>query len=247
MPHVLVWDIETVPDLAGFAAANGHEGKTEDEIRAELGDKFPKHIYHSIIYIGALIAHHQDDHWVVDALGAPHVGDRSERDLIAAFADRIAELNPQLVTFNGSSFDLPVLRYRAMVHKVPAIGLAARPYFKRYTDDAVDLCDVLSSFSHGAKSTLHELCRVMGLSGKPDGINGAEVAQFYREGRIREIAVEELASFMKANEMDGAKSVHFVFANSPPEGPQASNHIAINLSGFSNGFDAFRIACASSQ
>src|SRR6185437_3416882 len=42
--------------------------------------------------------------------------------------------------------------------------------------------------------------------------------------------VDELASFMKANEMDGAKSVHFVFANSPPEGPQASNHIAINLS-----------------
>jgi hypothetical protein len=33
--------------------------------------------------------------------------------------------------------------------------------------------------------------------------------------------IDELASFMKANEMDGAKSVHFVFANSPPEGPQA--------------------------
>ena len=33
MPHVLVWGIETVPDLAGFAAANGHDGKTEDEIR----------------------------------------------------------------------------------------------------------------------------------------------------------------------------------------------------------------------
>jgi predicted PolB exonuclease-like 3'-5' exonuclease len=123
MTHVLVWDIETVPDLAGFAAANGHDGKSDDEIRAELGDKFPKHIYHSIICIGALIAHNDDDHWVVDALGAPHVGDRSERDLIAAFVDRIAELNPQLVTFNGSSFDLPVLRYRAMIHKVPAIGL----------------------------------------------------------------------------------------------------------------------------
>ena len=45
------------------------------------------------------------------------------------------------MTFNGSSFDLPVLRYRAMVHKVTAIGLSARPYFNRYTDDAVDLCD----------------------------------------------------------------------------------------------------------
>jgi hypothetical protein len=63
MPYVLVGDIETVPDLAGFAAANGHKGKTEDEIRAELGDKFPKHVYHSIICIGALIAHLQDDHW----------------------------------------------------------------------------------------------------------------------------------------------------------------------------------------
>jgi predicted PolB exonuclease-like 3'-5' exonuclease len=166
MPHVLVWDIETVPDLAGFAAANGHDGKTDDEIRAELGDKFPKHIYHSIICIGALIAHQQDDHWVVDALGAPHVGDRSERDLIAAFVEKIAELKPQLVTFNGAFFDLPVVRYRAMVHKVSAAGLSARPYFHRYTDDAVDLCDVLPSFAPGAKAGLHELCRVMGLPGR---------------------------------------------------------------------------------
>lgn len=188
MPHVLVWDIETVPDLRGFAAANGHDGKTDEEIRAELGDKFPKHIYHSIICIGALIAHRENEHWVVDALGAPHVGERSERDLIAAFVDKIAQLKPQLVTFNGSSFDLPVLRYRAMVHKVPAFGLAARPYFHRYTDDAVDLCDVLSSFAPGAKTGLHELCRVMGLPGKPDAIHGADVDRYFCEGRIREIA-----------------------------------------------------------
>ena len=45
-------------------------GKSADEVRAEVGDKFPKHIYHSIICIGALIAHQHDDHWVVDALGA---------------------------------------------------------------------------------------------------------------------------------------------------------------------------------
>jgi hypothetical protein len=32
MAHVLVWDLETIPDLKGFAAANGHDGKTEDEI-----------------------------------------------------------------------------------------------------------------------------------------------------------------------------------------------------------------------
>jgi len=188
MPHVLVWDIETVPDLRGFAAANALEGKSDDEIRLELGDKFPKHIYHSIICIGALVAHWENEQWIVDALGAPHVGERSERDLIAAFVDKVAQLKPQLVTFNGSSFDLPVLRYRGMIHKVSAAGLSARPYFHRYTDDAVDLCDVLSSFAPGAKASLHELCRVMGLPGKPDAINGSEVDRYFREGRIQEIA-----------------------------------------------------------
>ena len=50
------------------------------------------------------------------------------------------------------------------------------------------VCDVLSSFSPQGKVTLHELCRVMGLPGKPDGISGADVDTFYRSGRIREIA-----------------------------------------------------------
>jgi 3'-5' exonuclease len=188
MPHIIVWDIETVPDLAGYAAAHGHDGKSDDEIRVELGEKFPKHIYHSIICIGVLIARRDNHHWVVEALGAPHVGERSEKELIAAFVDKIAQLKPQLVTFNGSSFDLPVVRYRAMVHKVSAAGLSARPYFHRYADDAVDLCDVLSSFAPGAKAGLHELCRVIGLPGKPDAINGADVDRYFREGRTREIA-----------------------------------------------------------
>jgi predicted PolB exonuclease-like 3'-5' exonuclease len=116
------------------------------------------------------------------------VGERTEKALISSFVDRIAELSPQLVTFNGSSFDLPVLRYRAMVHAVAAPGLSSRSYFNRYTEDAVDLCDVLSSFSFQGKATLHELCRVIGLPGKPEGIGGGDVEKFYLDGRIREIA-----------------------------------------------------------
>jgi 3'-5' exonuclease len=186
--NLIVWDIETVPDLLGFAAANGLSGKSDEEVRAALGEKFPKHIYHSIVCIGALVAHRESDRWVVDALGAPHCGERSEKDLIAAFVGRIADLSPQLVTFNGNSFDLPVLRYRALVNRVAAPSLSLRPYFNRYTEDAIDLCDVLSAFSSQGKATLHELCRVMGLPGKPDGIDGSEVARYHRDGRIQDIA-----------------------------------------------------------
>jgi hypothetical protein len=60
--HVIVWDIETIPDLRGFAAGNGLAGKRDEEVREATGDKFPKHIYHSIVCIGALVARREDDH-----------------------------------------------------------------------------------------------------------------------------------------------------------------------------------------
>src|ERR1019366_7816637 len=141
-----------------------------------------------IVCIGALVAHREEDHWKVDAIGSPHVGARTEKVLIQAFVDQLAELAPQLVTFNGNSFDLPVLRYRAMINEVSAPGLSMRPYFNRYTEDALDLCDALSSFSPTAKATLDEICRVMGLPGKPAGIAGDQVHHYFRQGRIKEIA-----------------------------------------------------------
>src|SRR5262245_18362490 len=66
--NVIVWDLETGRDLKGFAVANGHDGKSDDDVRIAMGDKFPKHLYHSIVCIGALLAHQDDGHWAVDAL-----------------------------------------------------------------------------------------------------------------------------------------------------------------------------------
>jgi hypothetical protein len=44
-----------------------------------------------IALIGTLIAHRELDHWAVDAIGAPHVGERPEKELISSFVDRIAD------------------------------------------------------------------------------------------------------------------------------------------------------------
>ncbi|MGH1557998.1 ribonuclease H-like domain-containing protein [Caulobacter segnis] len=161
----------------------------DDVAEGLVGDKFPKLPLHKIACIGAVIAERLDDHWAIRSLGAPHMGERSEADLISSFSDRLQSLRPTLVSFNGQGFDLPVLRYRAMVNSIPAPGLHARAYFKRYDDAAVDLCDVLGSYSRRQpEAKLDELCRVLGLAGKPDGVDGGEVAAFVKAGRIAEVA-----------------------------------------------------------
>jgi predicted PolB exonuclease-like 3'-5' exonuclease len=108
--------------------------------------------------------------------------------LIAAFARKIAELRPRLVTFNGHGFDLPVLSYRAMVNKVSAPGFNVRPYFHRFTEDALDLCDALSSYGSNGKTKLDEICKILGLPGNPEGVNGSNVEQMVAEGRIADVA-----------------------------------------------------------
>jgi predicted PolB exonuclease-like 3'-5' exonuclease len=124
----------------------------------------------------------------VEVLGAPHIGQRTEKELIESLVAKIGQLSPQLVSFNGCGFDLPVLRYRGMIHEVFAPGMHNRAYYHRYTEDNVDLCDVLSSFSYGAKVKLDELSRIMGLPGKPDGIDGSQVEAYFNAGGIQEIA-----------------------------------------------------------
>jgi predicted 3'-5' exonuclease similar to PolB exonuclease domain len=130
----------------------------------------------------------QPEGWRMDALGAPHVGERPEAKLISDFVERIGQLRPQLITFNGHSFDLPVLRYRAMLNRVAAGGLQVRQYFHRYTEDALDLCDVLGSYVLGGKVKLDEVSKTLGLTGKPEGIEGSRVEEMVRAGQIEEVA-----------------------------------------------------------
>jgi hypothetical protein len=92
---------------------------------------------------------------------------------LVIIAERVA---PPSVVF---SLNQQRIRRAASIRIMAAPGLSTRPYFNRYTEDAIDLCDVLSAFSSQGKATLHELCRVMGLPGKPDGMDGSEVARYH--------------------------------------------------------------------
>jgi hypothetical protein len=82
LDHVLVWDLETVPDLTCVARVNGFEEHDEAGAREKLGDKFPEYIFRKIVCIGALIAERVEGAWVVRSLGAPSISERSEAELI---------------------------------------------------------------------------------------------------------------------------------------------------------------------
>ena len=95
----IAWDIETVPDLAAAARMLGMESTATDaEIREAMGAGFPKHPLHKIVCIGALVASRQPEGWRVDALGAPHIGQRSEAQLISDFVEKwSAPLEPDRI------------------------------------------------------------------------------------------------------------------------------------------------------
>jgi predicted PolB exonuclease-like 3'-5' exonuclease len=189
MPEtIVVFDLETVPDLPAVARVHGLDPADDAGTRKALGAGFPKPIFHRIVCIGALVAEPTRAGWQVRALGAPHVGERSEARLIADFAARVQDLRPKLVTFAGHGFDLPVLRYRALVNGVAAPGLFCRPYYRRYDEASLDLCDVLANHDARGRIGLDALCRAMGLPGKPEGIDGSGVADLVAQGRLDEVA-----------------------------------------------------------
>jgi 3'-5' exonuclease len=181
------FDLETIPSTETLARLYGLDS-CDDETAAEiLGDKFASLPLHKVVVIAALLAERVDGIWHVRSLGAPHIGQRSEAGLISAFADRLADLRPTLVSYNGGSFDLPVLRYRAMIHGIAAPGLTDE-YFRRYGTRHVDLCDLLANFHPRAKVGLDDLCKMMGLPGKPEGIDGSKVWEAVQQGQIQRVA-----------------------------------------------------------
>jgi 3'-5' exonuclease len=185
---VAVFDLETIPDLKAASRMLDMPDAAEADVRLALGEGFPKHPLHQIVCIGALVASRTPEGWKVGALGASSIAHRTEAELITSFVERIGQLRPQLVGFNCHSFDLPVLRYRAMVNRISAAGLQVRQYFHRYTIDAVDLCDVLGSYVPGSKVKLDEVAKILGLKGKPEGIEGSQVEDMVAAGRIDEVA-----------------------------------------------------------
>jgi len=200
MTPTLVFDIETVPDVAGFRRLHRLPSALSDEDvltwaiqqrRAASGNDFlPLHLQRVVAIACAL---REGDTFRVWSLGEPA---DSEPDLIRRFFDGIDRYTPQLVSWNGSGFDLPVVNQRALIHGIVAAKFwdwgdddrefKFNNYLGRYHTRHLDLMDVMSMFQSRASPGLDAMARLCGFPGKV-GMGGSEVGAAFRAGRIEEI------------------------------------------------------------
>ena len=193
MTPVLVFDIETVPDVAGlrrlraewrdFADAEVAECAFEERRGKSGGGDFLPLYLQRIVAISCVLRN--DAGFRVGSIGA--AGD-TEAALIQSFFGMIDRHTPQMVSWNGSCFDLPVLHYRGLLAGVSAqryweLG-ADDPEFRynnyigRYHTRHTDLMDVLSMYQSRASAPLDVLSKLAGYPGKL-GMDGSQVWQAY--------------------------------------------------------------------
>lgn len=206
MERVVVFDIETVPDLAAGRALLGEEaeGLTDAALRARLGARyaregqdpataFLKPPLHAIACLALLVAERDgaEEPWRVRRMASRHIGETPEAEILGLFERTLAgRPAPMLAGFNTSGFDVPVLRYRAIATGVamPALnGANGRDYGYRFGRDHIDLADRLSGFRASPMPSLAEACSLIGLTAK-SGMDGSEVEPAMAAGRGAEVA-----------------------------------------------------------
>ena len=200
MTPILVFDIETIPDAAGLRRVWGLEAGVSDQAVIDLAsqrrrqatgsDFLPAHV-HQVVAISCALR--SDEGVRVWSLGA--AGD-SEAEIVKRFFDGIEKYTPQLVSWNGSGFDLPVLHYRALVHGIAGccywdVGDNDREfkfnnYLSRFHTRHTDLMDVLAGYQNRAWAPLDEIAQLCGLPGKL-GMDGSQVFDAWKRGAIESI------------------------------------------------------------
>jgi 3'-5' exonuclease len=116
--------------------------------------------------------------------------------IIQTFFDKIEKHQPQLVSWNGGGFDLPVLHYRGLKHGVVAdkywdMGEDDREYkwnnyISRYHMRHLDMMDLLALYQPRANAPLDAMAKLCGLPGKL-GMDGSQVYPAFLEGKLEEI------------------------------------------------------------
>jgi predicted PolB exonuclease-like 3'-5' exonuclease len=183
----LVFDIETVPDVELGRRVLGLGDLGDAQVakamfsaqRQRNGSDFLPYEQQRVVAISCVLrSREQLKVWSLGDLQS------SEAELITRFFEGIEKYSPDLVSWNGSGFDLPVLHYRALKAGVQAprywetgdedASFRYNNYLSRYHWRHLDLMDVLASFQGRARASLADMAGLLGLPGKL-GFSGDQV------------------------------------------------------------------------
>ncbi len=185
---ILVFDIETIPDvetgrrlyptLKDLDDADALSALTALR-QAEAGTDFMRLPLHKVACLSFL--------WFDGAsfrLKSLSLETMSEDQILATFL-RAFDKKPTLVSWNGAGFDIPVIMYRAMHHKLSAPALfnpAVKPdYLYRYGEMHIDLMDKMSLYNGYQRQKLDTIASLCGFAGKGD-IDGSQVVPMVQAG-----------------------------------------------------------------
>jgi predicted PolB exonuclease-like 3'-5' exonuclease len=208
MAPVLAFDIETVPDIAGLRVLRGASPSLTDaevyaaEIaeRKERGksDFMPLHLQR-VLAVSCVFRGARGGLQVRSFVDGEADGRSQEGEVIQAFFDRIEQHRPQLVSWNGGGFDLPVLQQRGLRHGVVAgrywdqgqdsdsdREYRYNNYVSRYHLRHTDLMDLLAMYQPRGNAPLDAMAKLCGFPGKL-GMDGSQVYGAYLDGRTDEI------------------------------------------------------------
>lgn len=173
----LVTDIETTP-TSGV-------GKIP-EPTPEKPDPFPPLPCHVPVVIGCLLF---DDAYLCTGYWLLTQRLQSERKILASFSDHAEDRN--IVTWNGRSFDLPVIILRCLRYGVQLPWYYRNRGMRYRFDDQGhhDVMDFLSDFGAARNLSLNDAAQVIGLPGKLD-VDGKKVADIWASGREGQETVE---------------------------------------------------------
>jgi predicted PolB exonuclease-like 3'-5' exonuclease len=197
---VLVFDIETVPDVAGIRRVHDVPAGMSDADalawygqlrRTATGSDFAPLALQKVVAIGCALR--EGARFKIASVGEL---DDAEPELIRRFFEILDARTPQLVSWNGGGFDLPVLHYRAMVHGITAArywewgdddrDFRFNNYLNRYHTRHLDLMDVLAQYQPRVYAGLDTMARLCGFPGKL-GMEGSEVAEAIAAGRLADV------------------------------------------------------------
>lgn len=202
MSSTLAFDIETIPDVDGLRKLHGLDETVSDRDVAAMafqlrrqttGSDFLQLHLHRVIVISCALRER-------DSFRVWSIGGESEGELIQRFFDGIEKYTPQLVSWNGGGFDLPVLHYRGLIHGVKAPRywdtgegdyrdsreFKWNNYISRYHQRHLDLMDLLALYQPRANAPLDAMAQLIGLPGKL-GMEGAGVWDAFQAGRLEAI------------------------------------------------------------